>query len=919
MALKPEDIPRPGVAQPDAAYARPTTVELPKINDPRGQAMAQTAEALSRQANATDALAARTRQAGQEIGGALQQKGRAQYEAGVQVADAQDTFAKTIGNISHVFDLLERNRQDAQDSAYIDRWQLEAAKSSEPIEADHLNSPGTGPEYIQSLDDKLAANNEEVTKKVSADLGYEPSPGAARRIADLGYSMRAESARRTAIAANNQRVDNLLTAAQSNVEDISREAGSTGDLATGMTRADASIETLRGVLPDNKLDAAHKAARNMVFKDVVLGHLQRGEIAKARQYVDAVTGFAGPNADDTTKAVIGAAQAEGVDPLVALGISYRETGGKFDPTIHTFIDPKTGKPASSASGLFQMTSATSRYYLGTADASGSPVADQALAGARLTADNVRGLRRVLGGEPTPGEVYLAHTLGLGRATQLLQADPTTPLRSILNDKEIANVAPGLKSKTVADLMLWSQDEMQKSMQAVVDKQIVAGRKIDPNLAGVPIDSAIELNKAVSTAEKQQIALAEKRTQEFGDAFLFTKPKADRDPAQYTLNYAPKVKQAFITAKAILADDNATDEQKAKAWTSALALGIQEQKDTARANGVTLSDANTKALPVQDAKELVARFTEANGPDAVKMFYKTRDLLGPLFPKVFGELVDQKLPPGYQLLSLLDPIKDPAQVNAVSQVLNRNPEEMKKALGDAAKTLDADLYAPLDTSLQDFKQAFLFAQGNKNQALDQVNALTSEAQKVALNYYLLTRDPGEAARRAAAIINDHVHVINSGNVTAPIPLDAGVTPGQVQAAADYLSRRTSIDSFDPINIGTPLSAAEQNAKINQLFAAGGPVGQAAGALYGMLGQQGPEEEFRRERTRSTAANFGKWVLNDRGDGLVLVVPFGNGISWQPLKGTNGPYEFKFADAPKLAANEQRAILATHRHTGPMEPK
>lgn len=951
MALKPTDIPRPRVASPDAALARPTGVRLPRIVDNRGEATSQAAGALQRKAAATRGLAQDTLQAGEGIAQAEYGLGRVTGESGRMVAAAQEQFAKTIGGIGTTFELIEKNRQEAADSVYADTWQLEAAKAGTAVEADHLNSPKEGREYVEDLDQKLASTYEGVTKAVTLKLGYEPSDSAKEKITSYGYNLRTDAARRSAVAANTARTVKLVETANSNVMDIAREAGGSGDLADGLTKADASIDTLTGVLPEDKLNAARSAARETVVENVVLGHLQRNELDEARTIVDAITGFAGPASNDVHKAIIGSFKNEGVDPLVGLAISRRETGGSFDPQSVTFTDPKTGKPASSASGLFHMTNATARYYLGGPGASTEGVLAQADAGAKLTADNIRGLRRALNGEPTPGEIYLAHVLGLGNAVQIATSDPATPLAKILSPKEIANSAPRLKNATVGDMLQWATEAMQTNMQAVVDAGIIDGRDVPKNLAGVPVQTGIRLGGAVAAKEKQLLELAEKQRKEFLDAFTPVKPRTERDPAAYVFNYTPEVRKAYSVAAGLLADENATPEQKGKAWTGAMASSIAEQK------ALGISERDAKVLPIDQAKTLVNKLIEAKGPDAVKQFYELRDLAGPYWDKMFGELVDQKLPPEFQVLGLLNPVTDPAQVNSVAQVLNISAEDLKKDLGTAGSTVEADLLKPIEDDLADFRQAFEF--GPFSGGKDQAAAIIGAAQKVALNRYRLTGNINKAKDEAKALIREHVMVMNGGNVNAVIPTDTRLTEGQIEAATEFMQGRQRIENFDPLTIGVPVAPLPSEGLLTpgNINLASRPVVKnpdgtistvrsmsinvdgkeiliptvaddgrllskdEAVAQYRETGknlgifdtpehantyaralhnQQAEFYGLRRDRTRNAAHSFGKWATNDKGDGLTLLVPLGNGTAYTRLFNARGePYEIKFIDIPDLA--------------------
>lgn len=101
-----------------------------------------------------------------------------------------------------------------------------------------------------------------------------------------------------------------------------------------------------------------------------------------------------------------AAQRYGVDPAALMRIAMIESSG----------NPNAKNPNSSAGGLFQFIDSTAAQY-GLTDRF-DPV-QAADAGARLARDNAAHLRKVLGREPTAGELYLAHQQGAGGAAKLL--------------------------------------------------------------------------------------------------------------------------------------------------------------------------------------------------------------------------------------------------------------------------------------------------------------------------------------------------------------------------------------------------------------------------------------------------------------------------------------------------------------------
>lgn len=102
-----------------------------------------------------------------------------------------------------------------------------------------------------------------------------------------------------------------------------------------------------------------------------------------------------------------AATRYGVDPETALKIAH----------IESKLDPKAQNPRSSAGGLFQFIDDTwGRYGKGASKYDPYANAD---AGMRFTRDNIGILKKSLGRDPTPGEIYLAHQQGAGGALNLL--------------------------------------------------------------------------------------------------------------------------------------------------------------------------------------------------------------------------------------------------------------------------------------------------------------------------------------------------------------------------------------------------------------------------------------------------------------------------------------------------------------------
>lgn len=106
--------------------------------------------------------------------------------------------------------------------------------------------------------------------------------------------------------------------------------------------------------------------------------------------------------------------------------------------IESGMNPLAKNPNSSAGGLFQFIDSTAEQY-GLQDRFNP---EQAIdAASRLTEDNRNYLRRRLGREPSPGELYLAHQQGATGAANIL-ANPNAPAADIVGPQAVALNAGG---------------------------------------------------------------------------------------------------------------------------------------------------------------------------------------------------------------------------------------------------------------------------------------------------------------------------------------------------------------------------------------------------------------------------------------------------------------------------------------------
>lgn len=192
---------------------------------------------------------------------------------------------------------------------------------------------------------------------------------------------------------------------------------------------------------------------------------QQGEIAD-RQAARAGTA-------DGERAALEGRPSASITGNTGIGGSGRARGGRFAPEVNAAIDdaaarhgvdaatlrtiaqiesggnPRAKNPTSSAGGLFQFIDSTASQY-GLKDRyNASEAAD---AGARLMRDNRNHLRRVLGRDPTPGELYLAHQQGAGGAEKLLR-NPNASAISVVGEKAVRlnGGRPGMTAGEFAQL------------------------------------------------------------------------------------------------------------------------------------------------------------------------------------------------------------------------------------------------------------------------------------------------------------------------------------------------------------------------------------------------------------------------------------------------------------------------------------
>jgi len=174
---------------------------------------------------------------------------------------------------------------------------------------------------------------------------------------------------------------------------------------------------------------------------------------------------------DYRQAIIDEAKRQGVPPEVALQISGVESN--FDPKAKP-IDPKTGKPRSSATSFFQVIDETFKNLGGKAEKRTDPM-ENIRVGVKALAENQAALTKQLGRAPEASELYTTHFLGTPTGAKLLSADPSTPISAFLdkadpkNKEKILTANPEVLGgkKTVGDVLAWTQKKMAPILTSAI--------------------------------------------------------------------------------------------------------------------------------------------------------------------------------------------------------------------------------------------------------------------------------------------------------------------------------------------------------------------------------------------------------------------------------------------------------------------
>lgn len=177
------------------------------------------------------------------------------------------------------------------------------------------------------------------------------------------------------------------------------------------------------------------------------------------------------------------AQAKGVDPELAVKIALAESG----------LNPAASAPKlSSAKGLFGVIDSTWKQFGGKPGQQANPD-ENIRVGTDVIASNTDFLRKNLGRDPSPSEIYAAHFFGPTGAKNFLAADMKAPAESVFS-KEVLKANPQLQGKTVGDIRQMLAGKMGEKPAARTTQQAKTA----------PTDSEQMMKKALESGISAQV-------------------------------------------------------------------------------------------------------------------------------------------------------------------------------------------------------------------------------------------------------------------------------------------------------------------------------------------------------------------------------------------------------------------------------
>lgn len=399
---------------------------------------------------------------------------------------------------------------------------------------------------------------------------------------------------------------------------------------------------------------------------------------------------------------------------------------------------------------------------------------------------------------TAGEIK-AWAAGKQGGRQMASAEPSVMSDAVEADPMLAGIDP----KTLESLTNRAERRVNERRSALradlkgrIEDEITALRQGDDTVQPVP-DSAIDA--AFDPAEAAEVKATMRREREFGgfmselamaspervaeieqalrpegegfaeeseryalwrralDADL--KARAD-DPVAYLSRHSPELRDAITAAEE-------SPEQMPQMFRTLDDLQAR----------IGIPEMDRRLLSKDQASAIVKQFAGASPEDAANLVESLSEQFGAYWPRVYGELVQAKLPENARVLAALNrPAQAGARVALVEAMRTGRPD-LKRVIGDQASK---DIGEYVRAELGEFIASTSFAPGGASMAAGVVDTVELLAMQ-----YARSMNPTEAARKAAKdVVNDYYTFQDGYRV--PIEFDADSVRERSMLSLDALS-------------------------------------------------------------------------------------------------------------------------------------
>lgn len=198
---------------------------------------------------------------------------------GAQIGESLSKLGNTAVEVGA---MLDKKREAAAAAMALPeaqaKFQLAAVQRQQKIPTEKPTSAAaTG----QQVDTDLAPTQEQIIQETKAKYGLDDL--AAAKLTGHLTTIRGHAVVSAVTEANNQIVKGLGAAHDDTVKTIASTAMATGDVDGALKQVDQSVTALRGIVPENDLNAKASSSKKVVVDSVIAGMKAAGQYDKAEE------------------------------------------------------------------------------------------------------------------------------------------------------------------------------------------------------------------------------------------------------------------------------------------------------------------------------------------------------------------------------------------------------------------------------------------------------------------------------------------------------------------------------------------------------------------------------------------------------------------------------------------------------------